>query len=147
LKDKILIFCKITNRYYTSIIYIEYLNIGVQKSEINNLVNYMSNDFINKIASDLQKNGKNELAMKWSKLAQDAGSPFNPNIANFARSTESPMVIEEPKKVQHSYQVTIEGPAANMNDIEIMNSINKAVNNIDGDVQVKGYQFLFKKEI
>jgi len=107
----------------------------------------MSNDFINKIASDLQKNGKNELAMKWSKLAQDAGSPFNPNIANFARSTESPMVIEEPKKVQHSYQVTIEGPAANMNDIEIMNSINKAVNNIDGDVRVKGYQFLFKKEI
>ena len=107
----------------------------------------MSNDFINKIASDLQKNGKNELAMKWSKLAQDAGSPFNPNIANFARSTESPMVIEEPKKVQHSYQVTIEGLAANMNDIEIMNSINKAVNNIDGDGQVKGYQFLFKKEI
>jgi hypothetical protein len=105
----------------------------------------MSNDFINKIASDLQKNGKNELAMKWSKLAQDAGSPFNPNIANFARNTESPMVTEEPKKVQHSYQVTIEGPA-NMDDIEIMNSINEAVNYIDG-VKVKGYQFLFKKEI
>jgi hypothetical protein len=105
----------------------------------------MSNDFINKIASNLQKNGKNELAMKWSKLAQDAGSPFNPNIANFARNTESPMVTEEPKKVQHSYQVTIEGPA-NMDDIEIMNSINEAVNYIDG-VKVKGYQFLFKKEI
>jgi hypothetical protein len=105
----------------------------------------MSNDFINKIASDLQKNGKNELAMKWSKLAQDAGSPFNPNIANFARNTESPMATEEPKKVQHSYQVTIEGPA-NMDDIEIMNSINEAVNYIDG-VKVKGYQFLFKKEI
>ena len=145
MKDKFFIFCKITNRYYTSIIYIEYLNIGVQKSEINNLVNYISNDFINKIASDLQKNGKNELAMKWSKLAQDAGSPFNPNIANFARNTESPMATEEPKKVQHSYQVTIEGPS-NMDDIEIMNSINEAVNYIDG-VKVKGYQFLFKKEI
>jgi hypothetical protein len=33
-----------------------------------------------------------------------------------------------------------------MDDIEIMNSINEAVNYIDG-VKVKGYQFLFKKEI
>ena len=143
MKDKILIFCKITNRYYTSIIYIEYLNIGVQKSEINNLVNYMSNDFINKIATDLQKSGNNDLAIKWSKLAQDAG--LNAEIGNFARNLNAPLQTEEPKRVQHSYQVTVEGPA-DMSDITIMNSINESVNNIP-DVTVRGYQFLFKKEI
>jgi hypothetical protein len=108
----------------------------------------MSNNFINDITSSLQKNGKSELANKWSKLAQEAGyNLYNPNpqIENFSRITGPDNAMQEPKKVQHSYQVTIEGPA-DMDDIEIMNSINKSVNEISG-VTVKGYQFLFKKEI
>ena len=103
----------------------------------------MSNDFINKIATDLQKSGNNDLAIKWSKLAEDAG--LNAEIGNFARNLNAPLQTEEPKRVQHSYQVTVEGPE-NMSDITIMNSINESVNNIP-DVTVRGYQFLFKKEI
>jgi hypothetical protein len=108
----------------------------------------MSNNFINDITSNLQKNGKSELAKKWSKLAQEAGYNLynpNPNIENFSRVTGPDNTMEQPKKVQHSYQVTIEGPA-DMDDIEIMNSINKSISEIPG-ATVKGYQFLFKKEI
>ena len=107
----------------------------------------MSNDFINKIASDLQKNGKEDLAAKWSKLAQDAGlnesTLFNPNIESFARP--NPTEQQQPKRVQHSYQVTVEGPAG-MDDITIMKQINDSVAQLP-ETTVKGYQFLFKKEI